>query len=54
MTNGEYRVELTRRITLRKPGGQRAGSEGQLVLRYARTQVDLTQFTVPNVPAVPK
>jgi len=52
-TNGEYRVELMRSITLRKPSGQRAGSAGQVVLRFARTQADVEQFTAPHVPVVP-
>ena len=51
-THGEYRVDLSRTITLRKPSGQSGGTTGQLVLRYARTQVDAEQFT--NAVAGPR
>jgi hypothetical protein len=52
-TNGEYRLELTRSITLRKPSGQSAGSSGQLVLRFARTETDFAQLAAPNVTPLP-
>jgi hypothetical protein len=52
-TNGEYRVELSRAITLRKPTGQSAGTTGQLVIRYARTRADAEQFTGPGILPIP-
>ena len=53
-TNGEYRLEVSRSITLRKPTGQSAGSSGQLVLRFARTEADAEQFVAPNVVPLPR
>jgi hypothetical protein len=53
-TNGEYRVEVSRTITLRRPSGQSAGTTGQFVLRYARTQADAEQFGLVNVPPIPR
>jgi hypothetical protein len=52
-TNGEYRIEAARTITLRKPAGQNAGTTGQLVLRYARTRADAELFSGPGILAAP-